>query len=767
MKYRTIGIFLTSLFAIGVLTGCKKEADANFVDMTAQSIYGQLSNFKVDAKKAGHKLTFTATPSDYYKVKPNGVTNNGEPCTLVKNNEDGSQVYQTTLKAGENKLMGTYQIKPEVDIVAEYKMPVSNEVFKEVMDYDETGQKYGLDFRRAGIEKMQAPLNPDGTKSSAFFNCIDGDTTHAETANLGYTVKMRYLSINTPESTSEIEEWGLTASYYNKFIFTGDEDCLKTFPAADKAALMARPHGATAVILLSSAVAKHETVVDDGVLPEDDDDDDLVNSLNPTRTVRAGEEEEEEVPEVEPVNRPIEVSDLMIDDTSDKLGPFHAGVDGYGRSLCYVWYATTAEPTKDDFRCLNLEMVYQGLSLGIGSRDATSIETYKMFAAADDSAKANYRHIYSGAEDTNYYYYNKKTVSKLDFDTLYKSALNPDGSDADSEIKYRPDNSIYANKKTLYRVEGYVSQKVGTSFYIQEKAEYNKDLILSGDEKAYGIYVFTLRKMPIKIGDFVSVIGAINYYSGTFQMQGVSYHLEPDYNRDTLIGFRYDYETKRPVRVERATVKPISISGAQFQSLRLPSVLVEITDNVYFYDFQELFKGKYQPLAEGGTEEINGYNPYYPFYNTNNNPYVWAKYSANETKASLDEYNLTHRDGNLRYSNELIRIVVNKEVLLSDDNGENCYSYRFLTGGSYDYNPNGAEYANYDPANKYKEFTITKTFEPKVCEYKDHDDGFGLHGLIAISHGYESTGTAHNRKMSLEICSSSWGNVRLTEVKAA
>ena len=431
---------------------------------------------------------------------------------------------------------------------------------------------------------MQAPLKWSGENkvaSSAFFNCIDGDTTHAETANLGYTVKMRYLSINTPESTSEIEEWGLTASYFNKFIFTGDEHCLDTFPAADKAELMLRPHGATSIILVSSAVAKHETVVD-YEFPEDDDDDDLV-PFKSNRVTR-------DYDPTESVNRPVEVEDLMIGVESDEQGPFHAGVDGYGRSLCYVWYATVKNPTKNDFRCLNLEMVYQGLSLGIGSVDATSPETYRMFAAADDSAKANFRHIYSGSKDTNYFYYETSTIQKLSLKTLYKSGLNPNGTDADPMIKYNPEISTYADKKTLYRVEGYVTQKVGAAFYIQDNYEYDNDKVISGEVTPYGLYIFTLRKPPIRIGDYVSVIGAISYYSGTFQMQGISYHQDADMQRDMLIGYSVKANGEK-VRMPRQTVKPIQLTGAQFHQLKLPSVLVEIVEDVHFYNFTSLYQG--------------------------------------------------------------------------------------------------------------------------------------------------------------------------------
>ena len=413
-------------------------------------------------------------------------------------------------------------------------------------------------------------------------------------------------------------------------------------------------------------------------------------------------------------------------------------------------------------------MVYQGLSLGIGSVDATSIETYKMFAAADNSARANFRHVYSGQNDTNYYYYKRQNPRRMSLEDLYATGLNPDGSDADSAIRFRPDLSAAADKKTLYRIEGYVSQKVGSSFYIQDNYEYDHDDVVNKRVTPYGIYVFTLRKIPIKIGDYVSVVGAVNYYSGTFQMQGISYHLEPDYKRDTLIGYSYNDNTGVKTKMERKTIKPIQLTGAQVNSLRLPSVLVEVTDNVYFYDFQEAFStapSGFQSLAEGGTEEINGYNDYYPFYNTNNNPYVWALPSSSEyTQASLRSWNISHRSNSPRYSNDLLRIVVNKETLLSDEDGNDCYSYRFLTGGEYYYNYHGAEYANEDADNPYLSDTIHREYEPKACYYKDHNDGFGVHGLIAISHGYESTSA--KRKMTLEICSNSWAYVRLSTIPA-
>ena len=48
---------------------------------------------------------------------------------------------------------------------------------------------------------------------------VDGDTTHfnmPENSISGNVLKARYLAINTPESTGQIEEWGKKASNFTK-----------------------------------------------------------------------------------------------------------------------------------------------------------------------------------------------------------------------------------------------------------------------------------------------------------------------------------------------------------------------------------------------------------------------------------------------------------------------------------------------------------------------------------------------------------------------
>ena len=680
-----------SLLAVAVLAGCENapvEIETYYDDITKDSIYGQLSDFNIESDKVqiGDTLTFTATPSKYFEIDQ--ITNNGERCTRVSRNDDGSAVYSTVIKPGKNRLKGAYNVKMDVDFVDEFKLPVSDDVFNEVISKtkQKTGDRKDLDFRRCGIEQVGAPLKWDkGTKKSSgyFVNYVDGDTTHVETYNLGYTVKIRYLSIDTPESTSEIEEWGLSASNYSKYIYTGDDEYKALIQ--DTTDFTGVQAGITSLILIGQDAS--------------------INADTMT------------------------VEDLKLNSTDE--GTYPATADGNQRSLAYVWYATVENPTKNDFRCLNLEMVYQGFSYGVGSRSDTSDYIYKMFDAAHLSAQANRRHLFSGLIDNNYYYYEDSPVQDLSLKKLYEKAT------IDTEIGYYPE-SPFCDKKTLYRVEGYVTRRLATAFYIQDKPSYTQEEIDAG--QCYGIYVFTYSETPIRPGDFVKVIGAISSYGGTFQMQGISYHdLDVDPNRDTIIESR------------KHEITPIKLTGAQFNAKKLPQVLVELTDNIWFYDFTSTYQGVDEPIGEGGSEEINKYNEAYPFYNTSNSPIVYASFGANDNAANITS-------SNIRYSNSIIRFTVDQDILVTYG-VETCYSYRFFVGGSYLYNPKGAEYANNDEDNEYKEYTVERTFQRKAALYDSTNPD--AKGLIVISAGYESTGG--NKKMTAKICSGLDVNLSLAQ----
>ena len=715
---RSITTAVLSLLALGMLAGCGSESSggsptpvtptqAKYVDTTSKSIYGKLSDFSkpADEVKAGDELTFKVTPSKYFNIEK--ITNNGKACQWVSDNEDGSSIYKTTIVAGTNKLAGAYSVDPTVDFVDEFKLDISDDVFNTVIGKAESakdkGNREDLDFRRSGIEKARAPFKyVNGVKTSRasekdapFLNYVDGDTTHCETNNLRYTVKIRYLGIDTPESTSEIEEWGLSASYYSKYIYSGEDEYKKQIEKTTD--FTGVQSGMSTIILVSQNLAK--------------------NADKAT------------------------VGDLEIGNRNE--GKYHTETDGNQRDLAYVWYATVDNPKKEDFRCLNLEMVYQGFSFGNGSVAALGEYYFKMFDAATLSAQANKRHRFSDLKDNNYYYYEEKGVSELTLETLYKSAPK------DDTIGYKPE-SVYANKKTLYKIKGYVSRKVGTSFYMQDKPSYDNAKVIAGTEKPYGIYIFTYSETPIRVGDYVEVVGAVSTYGGTFQIQGISYQtINPDPVRDTKIISR-DHE-----------IVPIKITGAQFNKLMLPQVLVEITDNVWFYDFLSTYDNT--SIAEGGSEEVNKYNKSYPFYNTSNSPIFYASYGEQDNTAAVAA------EGEVRYSNSVIRFTVDQEILVTYGT-ETCYSYRFFTGGEYWYNPAGADYASEDytpeklpdgaPASEAVKYqAVKRSYKRKAA--KPESAG---HGLIVISHGYESTGG--NTKMNAKICSGSQSDIFLEEVVA-
>ena len=115
----------------------------------------------------------------------------------------------------------------------------------------------------------------------------------------------------------------------------------------------------------------------------------------------------------------------------------------------------------------------------------------------------------------------------------------------------------------------------------------------------------------------------------------------------------------------------------------------------------------------------------------------------------------------------MIRFTVDQNILVNFG-VTTAYSYRFFTGGSYWYNVAGAEYASaaYAPENKPADATpeeaikyqaVEKTFKRKSCQ-----PAIAGHGLIVISHGYEST--SGNTKMSATICSGNARDISLTEL---
>ncbi|MFA6829206.1 MAG: thermonuclease family protein [Bacilli bacterium] len=453
------------------------------------------------------------------------------------------------------------------DVVADTKLKLTDEVFAKVMSNksDAAYDKSLSDFNVTGVERMLTTSDyAPNSAGTVFTNYVDGDTTQFTSYNGNYSVKVRYLAVDTPESTSEIEEWGKSASKFNKSILTN----------------------AKVVIVQSAASAK------------------------------SGEEGE-------------------------------ADLDGYQRSLAYVWYSNVSNPTLNDFRNLNLELVFEGYSLFSGSRDDMDSDFYDAFTEANDIAQALNKKRYSDDVDENYYYGNAKALS---LDTLYNQSYYTNSDD--HGVKY----SMYCDEYTKWTFEGVVSRKVGEAFYIQDKI---------GDNY-YGLYVFTLRSYaPIKIGNRIKVSGILSWYGGAYELSGVSY------SRFSHVDGDIEYVTDSEGNRVTETVTPIECTPSELQAGKYPCVLVKLKglgDNKLHFN-TSIGTSSY---AYGGAQELNTYNEAYPFYNTNNDLVLFGKFGS-------DMQNVTSFS-TLTGKAEYIRIKVPYDTILTGNDGRVVTSYRYFTG---------------------------------------------------------------------------------------
>ncbi len=475
----------------------------------------------------------------------------------------------------------------EIDYVSNTHLKLDADLFTKVMQDKSSGvfddENY-CDFNVDGVEKMLTTSDyPAGCSDKVFTNYTDGDTTSFTSYNGFYTVKVRYLAIDTPESTSEIEEWGKTASLFNK----------------------GRLSNAKHVIVQSAGCAKtgHEAVAD---------------------------------------------------------------IDGYQRTLAYVWYTDVENPTQNDFRNLNLELVQEGLALFSASRDdmveynedgtEKDVSFYMAFFNANNQAKELKKHIYSDETDSNYWYGSPK---KLGLDELYDTSLYTNSITYKSgKVNY----SVYCDEYTKWTFEGVVSRKLGNSFFLQDTI----------DGKTYGLYVFTLRTYsPVEVGNRLRVSGVLSYYGGIYELSGVHYSEFHSHEGD----IEYVKDDKGNPIVQEVT--PIKATVAEIKSGKYENVLVELeqegTDNtLYFGTTWSTHDGELTSYAYGGLEELNTYNSTHPYYNTSNDLIFFGKWGSK--MSNVTQFNTLTDDDNY------LRVKVSNNLRLSDPNDNVITSYQYFTG---------------------------------------------------------------------------------------
>lgn len=565
----------------------------------------------------------------------------------------------------------------DYDVVGQTKLNLDDDLFNTLMtkkktsDYDKTL----MDFNRDGVERMLT--NTDYAPNDAddvFTNYVDGDTTQFTSYNGNYTVKVRYLGVDTPESTSEVEEWGRSASLFNKSI-------LKK---------------AKYVIVQSAGSAK-----------------------------------------------------------TGKRAP--ADLDGYQRSLAYVWYSNEDNPTKESFRNLNLELVYNGYSGFNAPSDDMKEDFYDAFSDAYTIAQEYKKNRFSNEKDPNYDY---NPAQVLPLDMLYDETYYVDHFDPNTNENLG-NYSSFCDDKTWYSFDGYVTRVVGGSaFYIQNKI---------GDNY-YGLYVFTLRTYePVQVGNWLRVTGVLDYYSGMYELKGVSYSFFNHEDKDIKYLDENGNPTEDVTKVKKETVTPIKATSKDIYDLKYPSCLVELVGDGTESDknkgliFQKA-SNSYGDITYGGTQEVNTYNEAYPFYNTDNSMVLFGRYGVNSSIGGIGASDAS-----------IVRVKINRDAIIkgnyttesyvfgSDDehvtvNEEQAIcSYKFFCGGVSYYVPgseieeqNGmnmkvsnARYAKM--LNASSSATITKGLSVYKNTYKQQI----ARKIIGMSNNYISAGG--NNKPSIEI----------------
>lgn len=580
---------------------------------------------------------------------------------------------------GNNNTTSTISTRSidDYDVVGQTKLNLDDDLFNTLMtkkktsDYDKTL----MDFNRDGVERMLT--NTDYAPNDAddvFTNYVDGDTTQFTSYNGNYTVKVRYLGVDTPESTSEVEEWGRSASLFNKSI-------LKK---------------AKYVIVQSAGSAK-----------------------------------------------------------TGKKAP--ADLDGYQRSLAYVWYSNEDNPTKESFRNLNLELVYNGFSGFNAPSDDMKEDFYDAFSDAYTIAQEYKKNRFSNEKDPNYDY-NPAQVLPLDMlydETYYVDHFDPETNESLGNY------SSFCDDKTWYSFDGYVTRVVGGSaFYIQNKI---------GDNY-YGLYVFTLRTYePVQVGNWLRVTGVLDYYSGMYELKGVSYSFFNHEDKDIKYLDENGNPTEDVTKVKKETVTPIKATSQDIYDLKYPSCLVELVGDGTESDknkgliFQKA-SNSYGDITYGGTQEVNTYNEAYPFYNTDNSMVLFGRYGVNSSIGGIGASDAS-----------IVRVKINRDAIIKGNYTTESYvfgsddehvtvteeqaicSYKFFCGGVSYYVPgseieeqNGmdmkvsnARYAKM--LNASSSATITKGLSVYKNTYKQQI----ARKIIGMSNNYISAGG--NNKPSIEI----------------
>ena len=164
-----------------------------------------------------------------------------------------------------------------------------------------------------------------------------------------------------------------------------------------------------------------------------------------------------------------------------------------GRHLVWVWY----QPSESEpYRCLNLELIQNGLSISCGN---VNLRYGEVASKAFQQAKAQKLHVFSGESDPGFYY----------------------GAAYEVDLKgLRSNIALYDNTQVAF--EGVVTRNSNNSVYV-ESYDAETDMYY-GISVYYGFETGELLN-NLKVGNLARIVGTVTYYEtgGTYQVSGLNY----------------------------------------------------------------------------------------------------------------------------------------------------------------------------------------------------------------------------------------------------
>ena len=198
----------------------------------------------------------------------------------------------------------------------------------------------------------------------------------------------------------------------------------------------------------------------------------------------------------------LNASSIIVESDNDQWNVDSTG----GRHLVWVWYKPA---DSNDYRCLNLELIQNGLSISCG----TTADRYGEAATkAFQQARTQKLHVFSNEDDPDFFY----------------------GDAYEIDLKgLRTNIALYENCKVAF--EGVVTRNNNNSVYVES---YDAETeMYYGMSVYYGYETGELLNI-LKVGNLVRVVGTVTYYEtgGTWQVSGLSYReFKPEDPSNTIM----------------------------------------------------------------------------------------------------------------------------------------------------------------------------------------------------------------------------------------